>query len=269
MQRTAEMLKGSYLPRLGNMLADFSMVTASNIDAAGAAINTVRKAEFREAWKGMSPLERGLLIFAAAAAAAEASDSIGKGMSPLEAIPRAGTNLTVEIAIGAVPITAAAHAASLVIFDAVARITGDDGYRDVNVENAAKAMAQAAIDEWGNLVQGLVEGAIRSDTDILINDAADRATIEHWLGVAESRLNEAEPGSARSRDLMQSRAALRALLRAKIRAEAIARLTPELSEAQRKRTHLARGGASAVYEAQRKLVERLEAQMASLRARDC
>ncbi len=50
-------------------------------------------------------------------AVAEASEMMKQGKSAYESVARGGVNLAVELVIGGIPITAAAHAASLVIFE--------------------------------------------------------------------------------------------------------------------------------------------------------
>lgn len=267
MQRTAAALNGSYLPRFAGVVRNVGKVTQANLDAASAAINTVRQGRIRETISGMSGVERGLLVFAIAAAAAEASDLVNKGMSPLEAVPRAGVNLTVELGIGAVPITAAAHAASLLIFETAARITGDDVYREINVENTAKALAQRAVDEWASIAASVGEATAESDVDLLIDTAADRATIEKWLGVAETRLDGVEPGSPRSKGLLRSRARLRALLRARLRAEEITDVRQALSDAQYARIGMETG--SEDFARFTDAIKVYEARLAALQAREC
>jgi len=266
MRAAATQLNRWHLPRMANMARDLGRVTDANLDAARAMVGTVRRGELGAAWKGMSKFERGLIVLSVAAAAAEASDLMAKGMSGEEATARAGVNLAVELAIGAVPITAAAQVVSLVIFETMARLSGDDALREVNVESAAKAMAQKVLDQFGDLGARIGESAGASEIAAL-DGSADRAAIERSLAEAERRIDSAEPSSAKAADLMTSRARLRALLRAKERAEKIAEAQKELGKLEA----LARGAHSGSTElsdlAER--IARIQARLRALREHDC
>ena len=218
MKAAATSLNSLHLPKLANMMADFGRVTSANMKAAGDIMEMTRKAEFGDAIKGMGPLDRFLLAATVAAAVAEMSDLQSQGKAVTDAAARAGVNMTVELVIGGIPLTAAAHAASLIVFESASRVTGDDTYRQINVEQAAKDMAQAALDQVA--AAGASAGASsrqwwdgeETEEELLAN--VDRNQAEQALVKAEADLALTTPGSTEAHRLLRIRRALRRLLRA-------------------------------------------------------
>ncbi|MEZ5715772.1 MAG: hypothetical protein R3D85_11715 [Paracoccaceae bacterium] len=223
-RRLANTLSTRQLPRMADLAADLARVTDANLDAARSMFQTVRSGDVGSAIGKMSKLDKGLLFLSFAAATAEASDRMNAGESPYEAVPRAGVNLAVELAIGGIPITAAAHAATLIIFNGAALMVDDPtlagALSDFNIENVAKIVAQAALDQAAAAGAALGEATAAAEFDALDNSAS-RDRIEAAIAEAENRLNQAQANSADARDLMRARARLRQLLRAKDRAERI------------------------------------------------
>lgn len=223
-RRLANVVNTRQLPRLADLAADLARVTDANLDAARAMIKTVRTGDIRGAVGNMSKLDKGLLFLSVAAAVADASDRINSGQDPSEAVSRAGVNLAVELAISGIPITAAAHAATLIVFNGAAYMFDDPvlsaALADVNLENVTKIVAQSALDEVAALGAATGEYFAASEFDALDNSASPEK-IREGIATAESRLNQTTAGSAQAHDLMRARARLRQLLRAKDRAERI------------------------------------------------
>jgi len=223
-RRLANAVNTRQLPRMADLAADLARVTDANLDAARAMIKSVRTGDIRGSVGSMSKLDKGLLFLAVAAAAADASDRINSGQDPSEAVSRAGVNLAVELAISGIPITAAAHVATLIVFNGVSYMVDDPALSgalaDFNIENVAKIVAQSALDEVAALGAAAGEHFAASEFDALDNSASPEK-IREGIATAESRLNQATAGSTEVHDLMRARARLRQLLRAKDRAERI------------------------------------------------
>lgn len=234
MRQAATALNRFHLPRLAGMAADFGRVTEANLEAARSMMATVRTGEIGAAIGEMDVLERGMLAMTLAAAVAETSDRIGKGEAVSEAISRSSVNMTVELVIGGMPVTAASQAVSLLVFNTAAAMATDpelkQTLKEVNVENIAKAAAQGALDQVAGLSAALGEASAASEFANL-DQSASREQIEQSLATAENRLEETAPGSMEAQRLMRARASLRRLLRAKDRAVAIAEQKDLLQEA--------------------------------------
>lgn len=218
MRAAATSLNSLHLPKWANAVADFGRVSKANLDAAGEIIDMTRKAEFGSAIKDMGPFDKFVLAATVAAAAAEMADLHANGKALSDAAARAGVNMVVELVIGGIPLTAAAHAASLIVFETASRVTGDDTYRQVNVEQAAKDMAQAALDQvaavgaWAGSSSPQWWDGEKTEEELLANVDSNQA--EQALAKAEADLALTRPGSKEAHRLLRIRRALRRLLRA-------------------------------------------------------
>jgi hypothetical protein len=232
MKSAATSLNRYHLPRMANMVADFGRVADANLEAAWGIINTFEAPasgqSIRGIWGGMKGFDKALFVASAAAAATEASQMIKQGKPVGEAVYRGGVNLTVELLIGGIPITAAAQAASLVIFETASQITGNKVFSEVNVESAAKAMAQGAID----IVAGIAQEAGRNPASFDAKQLSNVNTqkLQDSLTDVETFLDDLTPGSFGSTRLMRIRARLRELLRAKHRANRLADIDKKISD---------------------------------------
>ena len=173
------------------------------------------------AWSQMSRLDRGLLSLSIANTAADVVTRTSAGMPVGEAITRGVVDLTVELAIAGLPITAAAEIGSQVLFNGYALVTGDASHTERTLSATAKRGAQTALDYLASGSAHLGHGwqvmtrNLAGEPGIAETLAGvDRGRLQRSLAQVEDRLDATAPGAPEEAQLMRMRLVFRQLLRA-------------------------------------------------------
>ncbi|MFG0318492.1 MAG: hypothetical protein ACF8XB_14555 [Planctomycetota bacterium JB042] len=213
--KTLQRLK--FTSRLRHLLAGLHTVDLANDASRWKALHTTVKgvgSEILDDLKG-SRVSQAFFLMGLVKAWGETTQRMEAGADWKEAIGRGFTDLVVDLAIGGVPLTAAAEMVSVLAMNAMAAATGDDVYKQLTLSEMTKWFSQRALDGWGWVWAKAGEATAPGDAAAALEEGVDEADLRAALDRVEARLAAATPGADETERLLRMRARFRELLRAK------------------------------------------------------